>query len=471
MTHDAAAEEAVIGAVLRDARVLASVPGVVLDDFAVGSHVAIWAAIRNLESEGRPIDLVTCGDELEQLGRQRGVDLRGQCEATLGLAYLRCPTIDRVVEYAEILRKHRLTRACLRVLASLQAAGTAGSLEGEELISEAAGEILRLSEGTSSGDPGQTVARIAQAEIRQVAREMDSEVVATASGMPTGLARLDALTGGIPFGVTTMILARPGVGKTTLAQNIAWCAAVIGGDTPILYSYEDGHTSFAQRSIAQSSGVATERIRSRRLEGIDLARMYGARRHQLAGRREVVVLAAGMTVEGLIRDLRARRMRGSADGSTVGRLVIVDYIQNMPLPPGGNRNERIGEVSRKLAECASKDGIAMVVCSQMSRGVEGRDNHVPKISDARDSGDLEQHAKLVIGLYRPSIYGAPPTGDGGSVVAPPTLLELHVLKNHNGQTNCYAEVFWDLETHTIVDSGHDIAARRLLGQGLTPLAQ
>ncbi len=467
LVRDHDAEQGVIGAVLLDARTLAQVPLVEVDDFADAYHRAIWAAIRNLESDGRPIDSLTIGDEIERLARQRageteadvGPQFRADCVVALAEAYGRCPLADRVLEYADILRKHRLTRSCVRALASLQSAAQRGSLEGDELLSEATGELMRLSEGRRTEDPGVSVGRIVANECDRIATE---EVSAnpTASGMPTGLVDLDKLTGGTPFSVTTLLLARPRMGKTTLAHNIAWCAAILGNDTPLFYSYEDGHQSFAQRSMAQSSGVPTERIRSRKFQAGDMAALSGARR-RLLDRREVIVKASGMTVDELIRDARSRRLRGSRDGSTVGRLVIVDYVQKMPEPDGRTRNERLGVLSRKLSDWASKDEIAVIVCSQVNRSLEGRDDHVPRLEDARDCGELEQDCKLALGLYRPALYDAPPTDEQG--MAPETLLEIHVLKNHNGRSNVHASVFWDLETHTICDSANDLRARRAMG--------
>ncbi|MBA2741471.1 MAG: hypothetical protein H0U46_05615 [Actinobacteria bacterium] len=461
LTHaDSDAEQAVIGAVLLDIRALAQVPTVEVADFTDGHRAAIWSAIRNLEADGRPIDLVTIGDEVEKGARLKstndqtdhGPPFRAACEFELGTCALRCPIAERVLEYAEIMRRHRLTRDCVKTLVGILAVANRGSLEGDELIAEASGEIMRLGEGRSGEDPGVTVGRIVADECARIASE-DGNPNATAAGMPSGLQKLDELTGGIPFAVTTLWLARPGMGKTTLAQNVAWAASVLGNDTPLLYSYEDGLASFAQRSMAQSSGVPTERIRARNFRAGDMANLHSARRRMLS-RREVIVRAAGMSVDEMIRDARSRRMKGSKDGSTVGRLVLVDYVQKMPEPNGSTRNERLGVLSRRLSEFAAKDGIAVVVCSQINRGVEGRDDHVPRLSDARDCGELEQDCKLALGLYRPWRYDP----DHHQ----PTHLELHVLKNHNGQTDCHASVFWDLETHTICDSANELNARRAM---------
>lgn len=469
--QDLQAELAVIGAVLLDNRILAHIPATETDDFTRGEHRFVFSAIRNLEADGRPFDVVTIGDELERLERLRsdnpdeqtaGMPLRDRCVFVMAEAMLNCPTVERVIEYAAILRKHRVTRAALRELASLIRAGQSGDLEGDDLVSEAAGAIMRLSD-VDKGETGKTVAQVVREEFDRLRSDLANPNAAS-TGMPTGLTKLDGLTGGLPYAVPTLVLARPGAGKTTLVANIAWCAAHLGNDTPLIYTYEDNWSSFGMRAMAQSSGVPTEAIRARQFERSHLNDL-GVAKERLKRRREVVVKATGMTVEELIRDARSRRMRGSGDGSTVGRLIIVDYIQRMPEPHGSNRNERLGMLSRRLSEMAAKDEIALLVCSQVNRGVEGRDDNVPRMSDARDCGELEQDAKLILGLYRPWKYGHPPTSDGPEAkgVAPATMLEIHVLKNHNGQTEKHAEVFWDLETHTICDSAHDLRARRRMG--------
>ena len=456
--HDPDAEQAVIGGIFIDNRVLASLTDLEVADFAIGDHQHLFGAIRNLEAQGLPIDLVTVGGELDKWAKVRGLNSMS-LDAAIGACVLRCPAPDNVPHYAAILRRHRITRETTRVLSILVGAAQRGALEGEELLAEASGEILRISSGQGAEDPGASTGQIVRDECARIVTEIDHPGVT--SGMPTGLPSLDALTGGIPYAVTTLVLARPGHGKTTLAHNFAWCAAVLGNDTPLLYSYEDNHQSFAQRSIAQSSGVPTERIRTRNLQKQDLASLSSARERML-GRREVIVRAAGIGIDELIRDARSRRIRGSKDGSTVGRLVIVDYVQKMPEPDGASRNERLGVLSRKLSEFAAKDGIAVIVCSQVNRSVEKRDDHVPSLADARDCGELEQDCKLALGLYRPCKYDQPPTGEDRGT-APATLLELHVLKNHNGRDNVHAPVFWDLETHTIVDSARDLNARRAMG--------
>lgn len=450
--HDRDAEEAVLGGILLDNRVLAMLVDLEVYDFAHAELGNLFAAMRNLEAAGLPIDLVTVGNEVDRYAKQRGVTVE-PADAVLATCALRCPAPENVPHYAAILRGHRRTRDAMTTLASLLGQAQRGSLEGEDLISEAAGEIMRLGERRTGEDPGKSVGAIIADECARMAAGTD----ATTAGMPTGLEKLDKLTGGIPFAVTTLLLARPGMGKTTLAENIAWSASILGNDTPLLYSYEDSHTSFAQRSMAQSSAVATERIRSRNFQYGDLAKLGEAKARMLA-RREVIVKAAGMGIDELIRDARSRRLRGAESG-TVGRLVIVDYVQKMPEPDGRTRNERLGVLSRRLSEFAAKDGIAVIVCSQLNRGSESRDDHVPRLIDARESGDLEQDCKLALGLYRPAKYEQPPTGESGNI-APATLLEIHVLKNHNGQTDCHAEVFWDLETHTICDSAHELKARR-----------
>ena len=436
-------------------------PDLEVADFAVAEHKHVFAAMRNLEAAGLPIDLVTIGGEADKWAKQRNVDPL-LLDETLATCALRCPAPENVPHYAGIVRNHRRTRDAVTELGALLGAAERGSLAGDELVSEAAGAFMRLGEQRKVEDPGETVGQIVATECNRIALEHGQT---GGTGIPTGLTKLDELTGGIPLGVPSMILARPGMGKTTLMHNMAWCAAALTDEDPLFYSYEDNHQSFAQRSISQSSGVPTERIRTRSFQQSDMAALASARKRMLA-RKEVIIRAAGMDVEELIRDARTRRMRGSVNGRKVGRYVFVDFVQKIPnlrgMSRNASRNDCIGANSRRLAEWASKDDIALVVGVQIGRGVESREDHVPRMEDARDCGELEQDGKLMLGLYRPNKYDQPPTGETGNM-APASLLEIHVIKNHNGQADRHASVFWDLPTHTIVNSAFDLNARRAMG--------
>lgn len=417
-----------------------------VDDFNDPHKGHVLAAMRNLEAAGKPIDVVTVSDQLEADGHTNTPpSLLGECA-------LRCPTPENVEHYAEILRRHRIGRQVDRALGVVKGKLAAGDLSGPDALVDAQERLQRITVGDSE-DRGASLGAI----VRGIADEISRDEVA-AAGIPSGLKSLDAKTGGLPLGVPTVVLAPPSSGKSTIALTFA-AGAENAGDTPILYTYEDGPRSFGLRTMARHSGVPTEKIRAGDFTRGDLDAL-GWHMPRIMKRRTVVVPAAGMTVEELVRDVRARRLRHKGDGTT-GQLVIVDFVQNMPLPSfHGTVDQRLSHIVKTLAALAQSEHIALVICSQVGRQAP-RESRPPTMADARECGQIEISGKLMLGLYRPGIYGKPRTAaDDGEGIAPPTLLELHLLKNNNGESNVHLEVFWDLPTHTIVDSPDDLAERR-----------
>ncbi len=464
-THDADAEQGIIGAILVDRRTLALMASLESDDFKHPPCRRAFDAIRNLESRNAGIDLVTIADEIDRYDSFKPSDGQGERPASdmaaeLGACALRCPTDDMVSEYVEIVKRHRKTRDARTALSEVLEAIRIGDLVGDDAVQAGISALMAIESGASD-ERARTLGQIIRAEFKQA----EADLAARAEGrmvhigMPTGLAKLDRKIGGLPFGVQTIVLSRPANGKTTVAQNLARAAVDLGNDTPLIYSYEDGWTSFAQRGLANETGVATEAIRSRDFNREQFSQM--SRHAPSAMRRpEIVIQAAGMTVEELVRDVKSRRLRHKGE-RTMGRLVIVDYIQMIPLPPGNDTlNNKLGEISKKLSDLAQRENIAVVTCSQANREVEKREYKVPQMHDASDCNSIERHGKTFLSLYRPSIYGAKGTTEPDGPAAEPSLLEMHVLKNYNGEAFIHVDLHWDLATHSIYDSREDWVAKR-----------
>jgi replicative DNA helicase len=448
---DYEAELAVIGGVLIKPEMLPLL-NLDRDDFHGVDHGHVWGAMRNLEAAGHPVDVVSVADQLE---RDRHFETSA---SLLGEAALNVPTPENVEHYASILRRHRIGRQvddCLRVIRAKLELGT---IDGPDALIETQAQLARIQSGESD-DRAKSLGAI----VRGINEEIANGSVAPPC-MKTGLKKLDDKTGGIPFGVPSFVLAPPGSGKSTLA--LTFCeGAELQGDTPLLYSYEDGHRSFGLRTMARHSGVPTEKLRTASADDFALDDFNAISRHmaEMLQRRTIVIRAGGMTVDELIRDVRARRLRHKGNGTT-GKLVCVDYVQLVPLPNvfSGTVNDRMGEVVKRLAEFASNENIAIVVFSQVGRQVP-KEARPPSLADARDCGVIEMVAKLMIGLFRPGVYKQPASDSLDSktkTTAPLSLLELHIIKNNQGESGRYADVYWDLATHTIVNSRDDLHGRR-----------
>jgi replicative DNA helicase len=456
------AEEAVLGGIFFRNDLLPQLEFLGPDDFCDPRHQAVFMAIRNLEitlgSDEAKIDAITVEAELQRLGK---------LDAVGGLAFLasiacRVPTPDNAIEYAKIVHQNHITRQVIRASGHTVDLLAEGGIVGEEAVEVAFNAIQRIEVGAIS-DRANTMGSYVDQAMRQFMADLAAKDAGEKfmPGMPTGISALDRRMGGVPFSVLSMVGARPAAGKTTFAMKLVAAAKSLGDDDPLVFTYEDSGISFAHRQLAQASGVPTHRIISRDVDRHEMTRLHRAA-ESLRTSPDSLVMAAGMSVEDLARNVRAYRRRRSGRAGlsrTRGRLIVVDYLQKMPINPEfrGKRNEGIGHITRSLSWLAqeesqrSGDEIAVVALSQIGREVDKRDDPTPQLSDFKDSGDIEQDCKMAIGL----IYW-----HGYNKDRDPRLLEAHILKNHNGPSAGVVQLDWDRETHTISDSAGEVAISR-----------
>lgn len=455
LPHNLDAEASVLGGILLRNEILTGLDALEVDDFYDPRHKAVFGAMRNLEHAGKPIDVVTLEVELDKAGK---LDSVGGV-AFIGELVLRVPTPENVEHYAQIVQEHHLSRRLMLAMSEVVEMGYRGGEGngGDELIGEALSRILHI--GQARKDPVVSMGDAVRTEYRQMLDDLDArdrgERVLV--GMPTGIAAIDDKVGGIPFSVLSLVLARPANGKTTLGDHLCWAAEEYGNDIPIMFSFEDSVQSMAQRRIAGASGIPTTNIRARKIDGgalRDVTRGYAI----ASQARGLLVKCAGWTVEQIVRcarSIRARSQRYAREtGRTVGRTLVVDYLQKVRNPEWarGNRNIGLGWICEVLSNYAQDEESAVVLMSQVNREVEKGDDGVPRLHHARDSGEIEQHCKFALGLKRPWNYE--PNAD-------PTALHAYVLKNHNGPANGLIEIYWEIETHTLANSALDIQQRRL----------
>lgn len=401
-TRDTDAEAAVIGGCIMKPSILEWLD---LDSraFFDPRHQAVWEAMQGLRHDRVGVDEVTIASALRAIGK---LDAVGGA-AFIAQLGLRVPTEENTVHYADIVRQNWCTRRVLYGCA--EAAARSRSLRGEELLADMQ-RLLAEAEPTQRDQP-LTAGAAAEEEIRAVLAFLDRRKAGAVSvGIRTGVELLDAETGGIPTGVVTVLAARTGVGKSTLVRNMAQACAADGGGVHVL-TWEDRRSTFAQRDLADESGIDVKRIRSRDLEGYEVTQLLQAAERLRDRKRIVWDHAHGMTAARAIRRVRAMKR----DLGT--RLVVVDYIQLLPSPSRGmKRHEQIEVSMNALAELAGQEDIAVVVVAQLGREVE-KENRRPRLSDMKDSGAIEQVGKLIIALHQ----------DGN-----PNEIELLILKNHQG---------------------------------------
>lgn len=438
--HDAISqlEMSVIGAVLINPDTLALLPSLATDDFRNLRPRATWEAIRNLEARNAPIDVTTIGDELAKVGKLEAVGF-----AWLGECSCRIPTVSNAIEYAARLRDHALRwRAITETTDALETAKR-GELTGAELLGRMLATVSKLD--AEQPEAAITMGDLTRQRVRQIEQTAADKAAGkrALTGFPTGVEKLDETIGGWQAGIVNLPAARPGMGKSALGIATADACTKAGIGVHV-FSLEDTKEAYADRVLARSSGVAAERIRNADLRRVEMPAMSDALMALSRRTGWLVDDRSGITAEEIVRSVRRRRK----DNRTA--LVLVDYIQLVKKPhPRMTAHEALGENITTLADAAKHDGMAYVVFSQLNREIEKREDRRPRLSDLRESGSLEERAKIVIGLYRGAAYKTPPIRgvdfecncrrDDRCEHAPSpeafaSMAQLLVLKNSGGRT-------------------------------------
>lgn len=466
MPHDLDAEAGVLGGIFLNNQALTLLSTTEVEDFYDHKNKVVFAAMRNLEAADRPIDIITVENEIAKMGKLGAVG----GPAYLGELTLRVPTADNVEAYAEIVRTKHITRKVMVQLAQLLDEAYVGETEGEALIHDVTSAMMTINTGTDEAVV--TIADLIAKEARQAISDAEARTAGQMvyAGVPTGIIEIDTRVGGTPIEILTLVIGRPGNGKSTIAMQFGRAAQEIGKMPSLLASYEDSGGTFGQRGLAQESGIGTDLIRARKLNADDLVTI-GAAWAASSDRNESLISASGMSVEALLRRVRRENIRRRQRGLVPYRQLQVDYIQAMPMPSWArNRDDGIGYISSHLKTAAVKEAMSVVVYCQLNREVEKRDDHRPRLSDIRECGALEQDGKFVIGLYRPWLYGDNSTEDvtPGSKTrnkAEPSELHLIGLKNHQGETLFDICLFWDVKCNAVYNSRLDYQQARAIRAG------
>jgi replicative DNA helicase len=389
--HNEDAERSVLGGVLLRADALTQVSDLVPEDFYVPAHQDVFAAMHALFERGRPIDLVTLEEEL---ARQQKLDRAG------GITYLaelqaRVPTAENIVHYGRIVRDHSTLRQLIARASEI--AAKAHQPEGEvgEFLDQAEHQIFEVAQR------GQTTSLRA---IKPVMHEV-MEVIARRSkqgvtGVPTGFTRLDELTAGLQPAELIILAARPSVGKTSFALSLALNAAVDRGLPVLFFSLEMSFQNVVERMLCATARVDTSLVRSGYVERIWDPLTRAASKISQAP----MYLDDSPTPSVLEIRSKARRFRADTKLFTqrdqLG-LVIVDYLQLVkPHRDADTREQEVASVSRGLKALAKDLRCPVVALAQLRRSAEDRGDQIPRLSDLRESGAIEQDADVVAFLHR-----------------------------------------------------------------------
>ena len=392
MPHDDVAEQSVLGGMLLSKDAIADVvESLRASDFYKPAHETIYEAILSLYGHGSPADAITVADELKK---------RGELTRVGGAAYLHTliasvPTAANAQYYAEIVKEHAIMRRLIEAGTKIAQLGYANETEVDALVDQAQAEIYAVTDGNAKEDYV-SFSEALEATMREI--DANSNRPDGVYGVPTDFIELDELTGGLHGGQMIVIAARPGVGKSTLALDIARSAAIHHHMATVFFSLEMSRTELAMRILSAEGKISMGRLKKGDLDTEGWTNLA-----TLQGRIDSAPLFIDDSPNMTLMEIRAkcRRLKQRNDL----KLVVLDYLQLMSSGKKvESRQQEVSEFSRSLKLLAKELDVPVIALSQLNRGSEQRTDKRPMVSDLRESGSIEQDADMVILLHREDMY-------------------------------------------------------------------
>lgn len=421
MPHSAEAEQSVIGAMImdRDAVTIAT-EMLTADDFYQKQYGILFDAMSELYHEDMPIDLVTLQDRL----KAKDVPPEISSMEYAGELITAVPTSANVKYYAQIVADKALLRRLIRTVEDIAAACYAGKDTVDEVMEDTEKKIFQVLQRNSSSDftPIKDIVLNALDRIEAASRAKGS-----VTGLATGFIDLDIKTSGFQPSDLILIAARPSMGKTAFALNIAEYMAFRNDRTVAIFSLEMSREQLVNRLFSLESHVDSQNLRIGKLNDNDWSSLIEAA--GTIGRSKLIIDdTPGISVSELRSKCRRYKLEHELD------IIIIDYLQLMQgSRRAESRQQEISDISRSLKEIAREMQVPVVALSQLSRAVEQRPDHRPMLSDLRESGAIEQDADVVMFLYREDYYN--PDTERKDVA------EVIISKQRNGPTGTI-ELAW-----------------------------
>ncbi|HET8709308.1 MAG TPA: replicative DNA helicase [Candidatus Saccharimonadales bacterium] len=421
------AEASLLGAILIDADAIVKIADTVTaDDFFEVKHQKIYEAILKLYEKRSPIDVLTLSDQLKNNGY---LDMVG------GPAYLTeltnfVPTAAHVEQYADIVAQKALRRRLITASQEISNLGYDEASSLKELIEEAETRLFEVSQQHVKQSVVSIEAILAESFERLDDLHKDKAKI---RGVPTGFKDMDNILAGLQRSDLFILAARPSMGKTAFALNLAHNVAVQAKEPVLLFSLEMSKEQLVDRLLSMESGVDAWALRTGNLTDSDFEKI-GEAMGTLSEAPIYIDDTPGITVS----DMRTKARR-EAHQHPLG-LIIVDYLQLMSgggrYSDSGNRVQEISEISRGLKGVARELNVPLIALSQLSRSVENRSPQIPQLADLRESGSIEQDADVVAFIYREEYYN--PETDRKKIT------DILIKKHRNGPTGG-VELYFDNE--------------------------
>jgi len=409
------AEQAVLGAIFLEPSALTVASEILIpEDFYRNAHQQIYLTMLKLGDHGKAVDVVTV---TEDLASQKLIEDVG------GISYLSelaaaVPTAANIEYYARIVEEKSLLRRLIRTATTIATDGYERENEVEGLLSEAEKSIMEVAQRKNAG----AFHNIKDVLVRTYDNiELLHNRKGDVTGIPTGFAELDRMTAGFQRNDLIIVAARPSVGKTAFALNIAQNVATNTDETVAIFSLEMGAEQLVMRMLCAEGNINAQNLRTGALTDEDWRKLTMAM-GSLSNSGIYIDDTPGVRI-GEIRS-KCRRLKQEQG---LG-MILIDYLQLIQGNgrSGENRQQEVSEISRSLKSLARELEVPVIALSQLSRGVEQRQDKRPMMSDIRESGSIEQDADIVAFLYRDDYYDKESENKN--------MIEIIIAKQRNGPT-------------------------------------
>ena len=390
--HDLAAEQSVLGAVfIAPDTIISLADELVPDDFYKPANKIVFKTMLSLFKKGEPIDATTMVSALTN---------QGQIKEIGGLNYVvelvnSTPTSKNVEHYAKLVKEKSTLRRVIADLSESLSSAYQGDVSISDIIAQTEKSMLDIS-NQNTGTGFRNVADILDTHMQIV--ETRSQTDGFVTGLSTGFVGLDKITTGLHEGNLIILAARPAMGKTALALNIAKHVAVQEHKPTVIFSLEMGAEELIERIVASEGMVPGYHLKTGNLSTDEWKRIVQAQSN-LYDTPIFVDDTAGIRIS----EIRSKARKLSQEMGSLG-IIIIDYLQLITGSKGENRQQIVSEISRELKILAKDLRVPVIALSQLSRSVEQRQDKRPMLSDLRESGSIEQDADIVAFLYREAYY-------------------------------------------------------------------
>ena len=391
--HDVEAEQAVLGSMLTDKdAVISAIEVLKEEDFYRTDNRSIYEAIINLYNRAEPIDIITVKAELESLGKFEQIG---------GLEYLaslpdKVPTTANAMKYIKIVEEKSTLRNLIKTANEIIELGYDPTEDVSDIMEGAEKKIFNIMQNNDkkSYSPIKDILVDSFTQLEELYNRKQH-----ITGVPSGFTELDYKTAGFHGSDLVLIAARPAMGKSAFALNIATNAAVRGNVPVVIFSLEMSKEQMVNRILCSEAMVDSNKVRTGKLEEDDWTKLAGSI-GPLSDAEIYIDDTPGISV----MEIRAKCRKLKLE-KNIG-MVVIDYLQLVQgsNKRNGSREQEISEISRSLKILAKELNVPVIALSQLSRAVEQRPDHRPMLSDLRESGAIEQDADIVIFLYRDDYY-------------------------------------------------------------------